>query len=478
MFQPCHDAPPCTGTVADVVVQRCTRIVSARRHPCQMLVLALGLLTAAAHADTLVVTTNNDDGPGSLRSHILSANASGTPQQIEFIVTGVIAPTSLLPAITGELTIQGPGIDSLALSGSNNRRILEVAAGAKLKVLDLTLEKGVVDYHPVGDRMGGGVLNHGELVLERVLMRGNLANRGGAVYTGPDAWTTVRNSELTNNWAEDYGGALYTDNGRIDVLDSLLKGNKSLDSGAAIAVMDRHDGGVYSLAQVRVIRSTVTNNEATSEGGGLYNQGQQVIIEASTFDGNVAYAGGGGIRSKEFVDQDATLHIYNSTFSNNLAPNTGHGTAIDTTAYGSGQANLVHVTVTTAQGWGGLLRGRISARNSLIAASVGASCQYETLVTDLGGNLATDDSCQGFGQATLAELALAPLADNGGPTWTHALKPGSAAIDSIAGCDVSEPVASHDQRGVARPVDGDGDGIALCDVGAYEANDLLFGNGF
>ena len=126
----------------------------------------------------------------------------------------------------------------------------------------------------------------------------------------------------------------------------------------------------------------------------------------------------------------------------------------------------------------GLLRGRISARNSLIAASVGASCQYETLVTDLGGNLATDDSCQGFGQATLAELALAPLADNGGPTWTHALKPGSAAIDSIAGCDVSEPVASHDQRGVARPVDGDGDGIALCDVGAYEANDLLFGNGF
>jgi hypothetical protein len=59
---------------------------------------------------------------------------------------------------------------------------------------------------------------------------------------------------------------------------------------------------------------------------------------------------------------------------------------------------------------------------------------------------------------------LGPLADNGGPTETHALLPGSPAIDTAN--DASCPAI--DQRGEARPFDGDGDGMAHCDIGSVE----------
>lgn len=67
---------------------------------------------------------------------------------------------------------------------------------------------------------------------------------------------------------------------------------------------------------------------------------------------------------------------------------------------------------------------------------------------------------------TIIYPMLGPLADNGGPTWTHALLPGSPAIDAgdPALCEAT------DQRGVARPKNGDGDGNPVCDIGAFEAD--------
>ncbi len=67
-----------------------------------------------------------------------------------------------------------------------------------------------------------------------------------------------------------------------------------------------------------------------------------------------------------------------------------------------------------------------------------------------------------------------PLADNGGPTWTHALAPESPAVDA------GDPVdaGATDQRGFARPVDGDFDGIAVADIGAVEFVGPLFSDDF
>ena len=88
-------------------------------------------------------------------------------------------------------------------------------------------------------------------------------------------------------------------------------------------------------------------------------------------------------------------------------------------------------------------------------------------ITDGGHNISSDDTC-GFdpanGSMPNTDPLLGPLQDNGGPTWTHALLPGSPAID--AGDDAQCPPT--DQRGVPRPIDGDGDGVAICDIGSFE----------
>ncbi len=67
-------------------------------------------------------------------------------------------------------------------------------------------------------------------------------------------------------------------------------------------------------------------------------------------------------------------------------------------------------------------------------------------------------------RANVADPGIAPLSDNGGPTFTHALLPGSPAVDTA----IDGRCPATDQRGFGRPVDGDGDGVATCDVGAFE----------
>ncbi|HEU5317968.1 MAG TPA: choice-of-anchor Q domain-containing protein, partial [Chloroflexota bacterium] len=115
----------------------------------------------------------------------------------------------------------------------------------------------------------------------------------------------------------------------------------------------------------------------------------------------------------------------------------------------------------------------VSLTNSVVARGsapgTGAAClaQAPGQLQSQGGNVSSDASCGFAAPADRAntDALLGPLAANGGPTKTHALLPGSPAIDggTATGC------ASADQRGQPRPRDGDLDGTATCDSGAYEA---------
>jgi len=101
---------------------------------------------------------------------------------------------------------------------------------------------------------------------------------------------------------------------------------------------------------------------------------------------------------------------------------------------------------------------------------ISGSCSGQGISTasSTGGNLESPgNTCrldQVTDQVSVADPLVGPLADNGGPTFTHALLPGSPAIDAAGG-----GCGPLDQRGSSRPQDGDGDGSSLCDAGAFEA---------
>jgi parallel beta-helix repeat protein len=161
-----------------------------------------------------------------------------------------------------------------------------------------------------------------------------------------------------------------------------------------------------------------------------------VAITNCTISGNTATASGGGI----FNDDVGTITLANSTISSNTATTSGGG------IFNNG--------------------GTATLKNTIVANSTtGGDCAGTALASN-GNNLDSDGTCglAAAGDLPNTDPQLGPLADNGGPTQTHALLTGSPAID--AGNDAACPVT--DRRGVARPIDGDEDGTATCDMGAYE----------
>ncbi len=167
------------------------------------------------------------------------------------------------------------------------------------------------------------------------------------------------------------------------------------------------------------------NTVYDSSGGSIRNLGAGALtVSNSTFSSNSAESGGGIING-------GTLSVSNTTFSHNSAE------------YG-GNINGEHA---------------LTLKNTIVAdGPPGNNCAGA--ITDGGGNLSyPDTTCPGVN----ADPPLGPLQDNGGPAWTMALGPGSAAID--AGIDAicaADPVNNRDQRGVVRPRG------AHCDIGALE----------
>jgi hypothetical protein len=197
-------------------------------------------------------------------------------------------------------------------------------------------------------------------------------------------------------------------------------------------------GAIALLGTALLDHVLVANNQTENNGGGIsvLSSGRLTLVN-STVSGNFGFSVGG-------IYSNGTATIWNSTIANNLsAPGFGGGIFAD---------------------------GRVYLRNSIIAnngdnddATVDANCRPGTngLFLYSGTNLSNDDSCGSAANTVIANPLLAPLADNGGPTKTHALGESSPAID--AGTLCSE---STDQRYVTRNQG------RTCDIGAFEFNDF------
>ncbi len=286
---------------------------------------------------------------------------------------------------------------------------------------------------------GGGILlRDADAVLRRSQVRSNggcldcpVGGRGLIAHGGS---TLIVDSTIESNFQ---GGIFIGDDGRLDLRRSLVAAN-----GSCLLRMFTygvHDGAGLALAdtaQAVVVDSTVSGNRSCGRGAGiLVESGGSLELRRSTVADNVVLAGppdalGGGL----IVDGAATLdHVV-------LAGNTAQDPPIS---------------------WD--CSGAIESLDILLVEEPGADCSFYGMTAD---NLVG------------ADPLLDPLADQGGPTETHALQPGSPARDvGTARCGDPLGRPGTDQRGVERPLDGDGDGVADCDLGAFEAcDDVLDGD--
>jgi hypothetical protein len=148
------------------------------------------LAPSTFHVNSLLDTGAGAGTSGDLRYCVTQANANPGPNTITFDVTGTVGLTGALPAVTGDLDVQGPGASSLTVSGNSLYRVFAVNPGVTATLSGLTVANGRA---PNADHRGGGVLNQGDLTLSGCTVSGN--NAGGSRTIPPRsaaASTTTR----------------------------------------------------------------------------------------------------------------------------------------------------------------------------------------------------------------------------------------------------------------------------------------------
>ena len=359
----------------------------------------------------------------------------------------------------GEISIIGRGADRTTITSAGIDRILEVLPGGRVTLSKVSISGGFVPYG------GGGLwVNVGAaLTVQLSAVSGNTA---GAAFSATP------------------GGGIYNA-GTLTVSSTRIDGNRSAAGEGSFG----SGGGVYNIGSLTVRDSSFIANRASDDddagfGGGLFNSGSADIRRSSFERNQVSYNGSG---ASLLNAGSGTLLLDNSTVSGSdlgfdgfTAGAVENGGRLDA---GLPVARLVNVTIAGNTVRGLINRGDITVINSIVA---GNGMPEDPLY----GDPAIDRNCASYGSAarfiqrgllrgtddgncptTLLvlnadtfETVLWPLAANNVPSLpSFALRKVSIAIDAAVG-----NCASQDQRGSPRPRDGNGDGIAACDLGAYE----------
>ena len=456
--------------------------------------------------------------------------ASSAVYELDEVTVNYFGPNGL-PTIGSNVTIEGRNSTIRRAPVAPEFRIFVVNSSGNLTLNDVTFENGAAGVYA-----GGALYNYGGmLMLTGSTVTGNSASGAGGIYNNSGT-VTLTDSEISFNTGTAGVGGLSstasTGDAVVVIERSLIHGNYAIDSGAGGIYSVT---GASHQAELHISGSEITDNTTVYSGGGIRTENTVVTIEDSTFSGNHAgyfcaglllVGGSGDIDRTTFsgntvgntVDygtggglcvSDNTTNISNCTISGNqvFGPSTGQfmsgrGGGLSLIGGAFGAAPTVDTVVivedsticdNTAETIGGgisvyryagtmgvelQLRNTIVADNSEGGGAVFGNCAEGSpaVITSTDFNLADDATCNliGTNDLVVPDVMLAPLADNGGPTWTHQPLTGSPAVDS--GDDAMCP--EFDQNGNIRPWDGDGDGQVHCDRGAVELGAPFFHGGF
>jgi CSLREA domain-containing protein len=383
----------------------------------------LGPICADAAVFSVTKTADTADGACdadcSLREAILAANALAGPDEV--VLPAGTYMLSLVAAGTGKLGTLVIADDGSA--ATTDDALTLHGAGAATTVIQQTLfAKGVIEIQ-------NDVAN---VVIEDVTLRGGNGTDGAGIITF--APTTIRRVLMTDCHGNDDAGAIMSF-ATLEVADSVFEENTAIDDA----------GALMTFAQATVTRSTFHHNTAGNDAGAIMNFAE-LTVENCTFSDNEAGTAAPGTGTGGAIKSFDALTLTASTFTANRAGLAGGG---------------LHTDVDVAQS--------VQLEGNIVAGNLPGDCGVQAgtpAIHSLGHNLDGDGSClptPATGDQTNPTPGLGPLADNGGPTMTHALLPGSPALDAwTVGC----PGPDTDQRGAVRP-----QGTA-CDIGAYELGDL------
>ena len=437
-----------------------------------------------------IVTILNDEDDGNLNADDLSLREairySKDGDTVSFdpgLRDEVVSLTLGGIRIDKNLTVRGFEDAQLTIDANNLSRIFLVSDRSSSNIADVTLNNLTLTNGNAGGNRGGAIANVEKLTINNSVITDNFAKSGGGIFN--NAQLVLNDSEVSNSSAFNGGGIV--SNGNLTVRRSVISGNKATSSGG---------GGILSQGKFQIIDSAIARNEAVYFGGGINGSYGSGTITNSTIDGNKA-ENGGGIFSENFIEINNTtisnnqaasygggidvsgfqsdITVSNSTFSNNTAGTEGGG--INKGAfYGFSTINNTTITGNSAPIGGGIKvsdSSQTSITSSIIADNTDNNDVDGMGITSGGNNLIGNGENTGsFVNRFNADLvgtadnpvdpSLGELQDNGGDTLTHALLPGSAAINR--GSNPQELTTDQRGEGFERVL------FETIDIGAIEAD--------